>query len=160
MYKSIALITILVAVLSLHQVYANGTCAAQANFDECKNIQNSVLSKCGPVDYKCQCDAQRLILQCYDLCPNYSSEASIQSASVQGICAAVPASSSAVPVASSTANSVVAAATTAAASSSVASPAASSSPSANHSTSTSSATNIHPVAVLTIACMAIGLLQL
>ncbi|KAG1329123.1 hypothetical protein G6F62_007818 [Rhizopus arrhizus] len=155
MYKSIALITILVAVLSLHQVYADGTCAAQANFDECKNIQNSVLSKCGPVDYKCQCDAQRLILQCYDLCPNYSSEASIQSASVQGICAAVPASSSAVPVASSTANSVVAAA-----SSSVASPAASSSPSANHSTSTSSATNIHPVAVLTIAGMAIGLLQL
>jgi hypothetical protein len=28
------------------------------SFDECKNIQNSVLSKCGPVDYKCQCDAQ------------------------------------------------------------------------------------------------------
>ncbi|KAI8053151.1 uncharacterized protein B0P05DRAFT_575518 [Gilbertella persicaria] len=70
------------------------TCAAEANFQGCKTIQETALKTCGPVDYACQCKAQNLIRQCYDLCPEYSSDATIQSGVAAGICAAVPSSSS------------------------------------------------------------------
>ncbi|KAI9019349.1 hypothetical protein CLU79DRAFT_836662 [Phycomyces nitens] len=65
-------------------------CAAEANFQGCKSIEETQLKSCGPSDYACQCAAQKLIQQCYNLCPTYASDASIQQGTVDGICAAVP----------------------------------------------------------------------
>ncbi|KAL0141214.1 hypothetical protein V8B55DRAFT_1379688 [Mucor lusitanicus] len=65
-------------------------CAAEANFQACKSIEESLLHGCGPVDYACQCNAQKLIRQCYDLCPEYSVDANEQARVATGICAAVP----------------------------------------------------------------------
>ncbi|CAO3617462.1 unnamed protein product [Cunninghamella blakesleeana] len=70
------------------------TCPAEANFQGCKQIEQDKLSKCSPVDYTCQCTAQKLIQQCYNLCPNYQSDATIHDSVVQSICSAVPAVSS------------------------------------------------------------------
>ncbi|KAI8997437.1 hypothetical protein BDB01DRAFT_831021 [Pilobolus umbonatus] len=69
-------------------------CAAEANFQACKSIQETLLHGCGPSNYACQCEAQKLIHQCYNLCPEYASDASIQAATVQAICSAVPTTSS------------------------------------------------------------------
>ncbi|KAI8643272.1 hypothetical protein BD408DRAFT_415251 [Parasitella parasitica] len=65
-------------------------CAAEANFQACKSIEQSLLQSCGPVDYACQCNAQKLIRQCFDLCPEYSVDANEQARVAAGICAAVP----------------------------------------------------------------------
>ncbi|KAG2216011.1 hypothetical protein INT46_007071 [Mucor plumbeus] len=65
-------------------------CAAEANFQACKSIEESLLHGCGPVDYACQCGAQKLIRQCFDLCPEYSIDANEQARVATGICAAVP----------------------------------------------------------------------
>ncbi|CAO3626463.1 unnamed protein product [Cunninghamella echinulata] len=78
----------------VQQAYAQGTCPAEANYQGCKQIEQDKLSKCSPVDYTCQCEAQKLIQQCFNLCPNYTSEATIHDSVVQSICSAVPAPSS------------------------------------------------------------------
>ncbi|KAI8350619.1 hypothetical protein EDC96DRAFT_519413 [Choanephora cucurbitarum] len=86
----ISFVVVVVAVFTVHAA----DCAAEANFQGCKSIQETALKTCGPVDYACQCNAQNLIRQCYDLCPTYAAEASVQSGVAAGICAAVPATSS------------------------------------------------------------------
>ncbi|KAL0075812.1 hypothetical protein J3Q64DRAFT_1825925 [Phycomyces blakesleeanus] len=77
-------------VFGIQCVKAAVGCAAEANFQGCKSIEETQLKSCGPSDYACQCAAQKLIQQCYNLCPTYASDASIQQGTVDGICAAVP----------------------------------------------------------------------
>lgn len=72
-------------------------CAAEANFQECKSIENKLLASCGPVDYACQCNAHHLIHQCYNLCPEYSIDANEQARVASAICVAVPTTSAVVP---------------------------------------------------------------
>ncbi|CAO3663649.1 hypothetical protein G6F70_002411 [Rhizopus microsporus] len=156
MYKSIALVAIL--ALFLQQVLAQATCTDPVNFNACMDIQQKKLGTCGPVDYGCQCEARRLIVECYNLCPQRDAEKSIDSASMQGICVAVPSSSSAsLPAATSSVSAPVAsnAAPSAAASSS-----SSAKPSTSATTTTSSASHTQPLAVFMIICMAIGFYQL
>ncbi|KAG1135921.1 hypothetical protein G6F37_006744 [Rhizopus arrhizus] len=156
MYKFIQFIAIFVTIFSLQQVHADGTCAAQANFDKCKEIQTSLLSTCGPVDYKCQCDAQNLILLCYGLCTNYASEASIQKSVAQGICAAVPSSSSSLLVPSSTSKVNIASITASSPSNS----AATGLPHVKQNNESSSANRLYPASALVIICIMIDLFQL
>ncbi|OBZ84498.1 hypothetical protein A0J61_07460 [Choanephora cucurbitarum] len=99
------IISFVVAVVAVFSVHA-ADCAAEANFQGCKSIQETALKTCGPVDYACQCKAQNLIRQCYDLCPTYAAEASVQSGVAAGICAAVPATSSSLLPSASTSASV------------------------------------------------------
>ncbi|CAO3627363.1 unnamed protein product [Mucor hiemalis] len=72
-------------------------CAAEANFQECKSIENKLLAGCGPVDYACQCNAHHLIHQCYNLCPEYSIDANEQARVASAICVAVPTTSAVLP---------------------------------------------------------------
>ncbi|GAA5807102.1 hypothetical protein MFLAVUS_000452 [Mucor flavus] len=83
----------LVLQFGVYTVSAVIGCAAEANFQACKAIEESLLHGCGPVDYSCQCGAQRLIQQCFNLCPEYSIDANEQSRIATGICAAVPTTS-------------------------------------------------------------------
>ncbi|KAI8086633.1 uncharacterized protein BX664DRAFT_387022 [Halteromyces radiatus] len=91
MFKAIVCFTL---ILLIHQTYAQTACAAEANFQGCKTIQETRLGTCGPADYSCQCTAHRLIQECYNLCPGYASQANIHAGTVESICAAVPSSSS------------------------------------------------------------------
>ncbi|KAI7872824.1 hypothetical protein BDF14DRAFT_1877296 [Spinellus fusiger] len=81
---------VIVLTIGVHCVSAAVGCAAEANFQGCKTIEETQLKSCGPSDYVCQCAAQKLIQQCYNLCPTYASDATIQQGTVDGICAAVP----------------------------------------------------------------------
>ncbi|KAI8331948.1 hypothetical protein BC941DRAFT_505600 [Chlamydoabsidia padenii] len=74
--------------------WAQTTCAAEANFQGCKAIQETKLSGCPPADYACMCTAHKLIQECYNLCPSYATDASIHDGTVKSICGAVPSSSS------------------------------------------------------------------
>ncbi|KAG1439240.1 hypothetical protein G6F56_012355 [Rhizopus delemar] len=105
---------------------------------------------------------KRLILQCYDLCPSYASEATIQKSQVLGICAAVPSSAtSSLPIASATMSNVAAVASNTPASSNPASTSASASASSSvNNKNSSSAAHIYPTYALLMICAIIGLLQL
>lgn len=148
MYKTIALVVIFVT-LNLQHIFAVTTCAAQANFDKCKEIQSTLLSTCAPIDYACQCKAQQLIFDCFALCTNYASEASIQSGTVKGICSVVSSSSSLL-VPSSTATSLVLKSTTNI-------PSSTSSSSVKQS-SKSLATHVYPTLILVITCTFVALI--
>ncbi|KAG2201743.1 hypothetical protein INT47_002003 [Mucor saturninus] len=89
----------LVLQFGVYTVSAIIGCAAEANFQACKSIEVSLLNGCGPVDYSCQCSAQKLIHQCYNLCPEYSIDANEQARIATSICVAVP-TTSAAPVTS------------------------------------------------------------
>ncbi|KAI8364653.1 uncharacterized protein BYT42DRAFT_618810 [Radiomyces spectabilis] len=80
-----------------HAQAATIGCAAEANFQACKSIQESQLRSCGTADYTCQCAAQKLIQQCYNLCPAYSNDANMQAGTVNSICSAIPTTSIALP---------------------------------------------------------------
>ncbi|KAI8066565.1 hypothetical protein BC940DRAFT_334149 [Gongronella butleri] len=95
MVYSVPTFLLLLIVLCLNSVQGQGLCQAQANFDGCQQIQKARLSTCGPVDYTCQCAAQQLIQECYNLCPSYAAEAMTQEGTMKAICAAVPVVSSA-----------------------------------------------------------------
>ncbi|KAI8341810.1 hypothetical protein BC941DRAFT_466709 [Chlamydoabsidia padenii] len=86
----------------IHHTVAQTACAAEANFQGCKVIQETRLSGCGPVDFACQCTAHRLIQECFNLCPGYATDASIHDGTVQSICGAVPTTSSSLPLPSAT----------------------------------------------------------
>ncbi|KAI9468463.1 MAG: hypothetical protein EXX96DRAFT_590715 [Benjaminiella poitrasii] len=87
------MVGVLYVILQLNIQYVSGAligCADEANFQACKSIELSLLQGCGTVDYTCQCSAQRLIRQCYNLCPEYSTDADTQSRVAEGICSSIP----------------------------------------------------------------------
>ncbi|SAM06948.1 hypothetical protein [Absidia glauca] len=102
MMKAYASCFVCLLILMIHQTVAQTACAAEANFQGCKTIQETRLSSCGPVDFSCQCTAHRLIQECYNLCPGYATDASIHDGTVQSICGAVPTTSSSLPLPSAT----------------------------------------------------------
>ncbi|KAI8887284.1 hypothetical protein K501DRAFT_175905, partial [Backusella circina FSU 941] len=127
-----------------------------SSFQECKAIEERQLAACGPSDYKCQCDAQRLIQQCYNLCPEYASDAQIHSGTVESICAAVPTPSVALTPISSVAPSSLASATLVAPSIS----AASNAPAASQSAHGSGSSINHPagqIAAVLISFVVFGI---
>ncbi|ORZ20458.1 hypothetical protein BCR42DRAFT_448752 [Absidia repens] len=94
MFKTHMFIFLSVAMMLIRPSWAQTACAAEANFQGCKSIQETKLSGCGPVDFACQCAAHKLIQECYNLCPTYAADATAHDGTVQSICGAVPASSS------------------------------------------------------------------
>ncbi|EWC45752.1 hypothetical protein DRE_05089 [Drechslerella stenobrocha 248] len=82
---------------------ATSGCLAQNILVGCLNIQNSAFAQCGPVDYVCQCQAQGLVVQCYDQCPNDPAKGSMES-KLTALCvaasASLPTSTSARPISS------------------------------------------------------------
>ncbi|CAO3592018.1 unnamed protein product [Absidia cylindrospora] len=87
-------LSVVMMMMMIRPSWAQTACAAEANFQGCKTIQETKLSGCGPVDFACQCTAHKLIQECYNLCPTYATDATTHDGTVQSICGAVPASSS------------------------------------------------------------------
>ncbi|KAF7724072.1 hypothetical protein EC973_001405 [Apophysomyces ossiformis] len=91
---TIAAVFTILAAFSVYNVHA-ADCAAEANFQGCKTMEQNRLKDCGLTDYACQCAAQKLIQECFNLCPVYANDAAIQAGTVEAICAAVPVTTSA-----------------------------------------------------------------
>ncbi|KAI7905359.1 uncharacterized protein BX663DRAFT_583272 [Cokeromyces recurvatus] len=65
-------------------------CAAEANFQSCKSTELNLLQSCSTIDFVCQCSAQKLIRQCYNLCPEYNIDADTQSRIADSVCFSIP----------------------------------------------------------------------
>ncbi|OZJ07004.1 hypothetical protein BZG36_00204 [Bifiguratus adelaidae] len=64
-------------------------CANIAVYNLCTSTGNNQLNACGATDYGCKCAAQKVILGCYDDCPDdetIQSQRPVQAAQVQIYC--------------------------------------------------------------------------